>query len=151
MFRRCAAGLASAGLAGYHRLTFSSDDAKYSPPIALVTGAGGTLGGAAVRVLVQEGYKVVAVDITKDAMDPLVSEMNSGYGDLCVVPVALDVSDPVACAACARSVQTELGTVSVLVNNAGILSRNKCEATTPAEWDRVMSINGKSRRICFRS
>jgi 3-oxoacyl-[acyl-carrier protein] reductase len=31
--------------------------------------------------------------------------------------------------------------VDVLVNNAGILSNNKSEATTPAEWRRVLAAN----------
>lgn len=29
----------------------------------------------------------------------------------------------------------------VLVNNAGILSNNKSQSTTPAEWRKVMSVN----------
>jgi 3-oxoacyl-[acyl-carrier protein] reductase len=94
--------------------------------------------------LVQEGYRVVAVDLSEETMSPLVREINSGYGEECVVPMSLDVSDPVACTACAESVQKEFGTVSVLVNNAGILSRNKCEETSADEWNRVMAVNGMS-------
>ena len=34
-----------------------------------------------------------------------------------------------------------LGPVDILVNNAGILSNDKAEATTDAEWRRVMAVN----------
>ena len=34
-----------------------------------------------------------------------------------------------------------IGQVDVLVNNAGILSNNKVEATTPEEWHKVLAAN----------
>jgi len=87
---------------------------------AVVTGAAGTMGRAVVKALAADGLEVVGLDV-KPARG-------------CV---ACDISDPAAVAKTLRGV----GRVDVLVNNAGILSNNKSEATTPEEWRRVLAAN----------
>ncbi|HEX5093241.1 MAG TPA: SDR family NAD(P)-dependent oxidoreductase [Burkholderiales bacterium] len=88
--------------------------------VAVVTGAAGTMGKAVVKALVADGLRVVGLDV------------RAAKG--CVV---CDISDP---AAVAQTVK-RIGRVDVLVNNAGILSNNKSEATTPEEWRRVLAAN----------
>ena len=39
------------------------------------------------------------------------------------------------------AMRAEFGPISVLVNNAGILSNNKVVETTPEEWRRILSVN----------
>jgi len=85
---------------------------------ALVTGAAGPMGRAVVSALKEDGLKVVGLDITGDC-------------------VRCDVSD----AAAVRNTIQDIGQVDVLVNNAGILSNNKAEATTPEEWRKVFAAN----------
>jgi len=87
---------------------------------AVVTGAAGTIGRVVVKALAADGLEVVGLDV-KPARG-------------CV---ACDISDPAAVAKTLRGV----GRVDVLVNNAGILSNNKSEATTPEEWRRVLAAN----------
>ena len=104
--------------------------------VALVTGAGGTMGRAAVRVLVEDGCRVAAIDVNAESLTALQAE----YGDaLC--GVACDISDPAAVGAAHARVVAALGAVDVLVNNAGILSNHKLEATSLAEWRSVMGAN----------
>lgn len=86
----------------------------------MVTGAAGTMGRAVARALAADGLRVVGLDV-KAAAGCL----------LC------DIADPAAVAKVIRGV----GRVDVLVNNAGILSNNKAEATTPEEWRRVLAAN----------
>ena len=69
-------------------------------------------------------------------MRPLVA----ANGDA-VLAVACDISDPAAVAAAHAHVVGALGEVDVLVNNAGILSNNKIEATGVDEWRRVLGAN----------
>jgi 3-oxoacyl-[acyl-carrier protein] reductase len=87
--------------------------------VALVTGAAGTMGRSVVSSLKEDGLEVIGVDLK---------------GDDCL---HCDISDPKAVAKLIR----EVGRVDVLVNNAGILSNNKSEATTPEEWRKVLASN----------
>jgi 3-oxoacyl-[acyl-carrier protein] reductase len=85
---------------------------------ALVTGAAGTMGRAVVAFLKEDGLNVVGLDVKGDCRH-------------------CDISD----AAAVNKAIREIGQVDVLVNNAGILSNNKAEATTPDEWRKVLAAN----------
>ena len=87
---------------------------------AVVTGAAGTMGRAVVKALAADGLRVVGLDV-RPAKGCLVC----------------DISDPMAVAKAMRGI----GRVDVLVNNAGILSNSKSEATSPEEWRRVLAAN----------
>ena len=103
---------------------------------ALVTGAGGTMGRAVVRALIDDGCRVALIDLNMAAMEPLQTE----YGGR-VHAVTCNIADPAQVQAAHAAVLEALGPVDVLVNNAGILSNNKLEATTTEEWRRVMGAN----------
>ena len=111
-------------------------EAPLEGKVAVVTGAGGTMGRAVVEALLDDGCRVAAIDIHPDSMRPLVA----ANGDA-VLAVACDISDPAAVAAAHAQVVGALGEVDILVNNAGILSNNKIEATDVAEWRRVLGAN----------
>lgn len=103
---------------------------------ALVTGAAGTMGLAATRFLLEDGARVAMVDLDAGRMHELA---RGWHGEL--VFVAADISDAKAVAAAHARIATEFGAVDILVNNAGILSNNKLEATSEAEWRRVLGVN----------
>jgi 3-oxoacyl-[acyl-carrier protein] reductase len=84
---------------------------------AVVTGAAGTMGRAVVRFLEEDGLKVYGLDLRGDFV--------------------CDITDPNAVKAAVR----RIGEVDVLINNAGVLSSNKAEATTPEEWRKVLAAN----------
>ncbi len=104
--------------------------------VALVTGAGGTMGRAVVRGLIDDGCRVALIDVNPDSLASLESE----YGDR-VCAETCDISDADAVAKAHSRIVQRLGPVDILVNNAGILSNNKIEATGAAEWKRVMGVN----------
>jgi 3-oxoacyl-[acyl-carrier protein] reductase len=93
---------------------------KLKGKTAVVTGAAGTMGRAVVKALAADGLRVVGLDVKP-----------SRGGVVC------DISDPAAVAQAVRAI----GRVDVLVNNAGILSNNKSETTTPEEWRKVLAAN----------
>jgi len=104
--------------------------------VALVTGAGGTMGRAVVQALRADGCRVAMIDLNAVSMDGLARE----HGDH-VMPLACDIGDPQAVKAAHERVVTRFGAVDILVNNAGILSNHKVEATTHGEWRAVMAAN----------
>lgn len=103
---------------------------------ALVTGAGGGIGAAVVAALAEAGARVVAFDRDRAALDRLAA----AHGPACD-PVEADLGDAVALRAAAAAVLGRHGRIDVLVNNAGILSNHKLDATTLDEWHRLMAIN----------
>ena len=111
-------------------------DPSLDGKVALVTGAGGTMGRAVVHALRADGCRVAMIDLNPAAMDALALE----YGDA-VFALSCDIGDLAAVRDAHERVVQRFGAIDVLVNNAGILSNNKIEATDLAEWRRVMSAN----------
>jgi len=87
---------------------------------AVVTGAAGTMGRAVVSFLREDGLRVVGIDLRR-----------TETSEVC------DITSPEQ----VREFVKAVGHVDVLVNNAGILSNNKAEATTPEEWRKVLAAN----------
>jgi 3-oxoacyl-[acyl-carrier protein] reductase len=104
--------------------------------VALVTGAGGTMGRAVVEMLLGEGCRVAMVDIREDTMAEQVSAAAGAARAF-----ACDISDPAAVRDAHAAVIGAFGPVDILVNNAGILSNHKVEATGLDEWRRVLGAN----------
>lgn len=103
--------------------------------VAVVTGAAGTMGMATARRLAADNYKVALLDIAADRLEALSKELKGSLA------IAGDISQPEKVTAAVGQIEQKLGPVSVLVNNAGILSNNKSAETTPEEWRRVLGVN----------
>src|SRR5450631_4605585 len=85
--------------------------------VALVTGAGGGLGGAIASALAQEGAIVVGLDINDEALAATrdsITERGNRF-----TPIVADLSAPDATAAAVDEIERLHGPVSVLVNNTG--------------------------------
>jgi 3-oxoacyl-[acyl-carrier protein] reductase len=102
----------------------------------VVTGAAGAMGMAVVRAMLEEGAQVALVDVDALRLDSVVRFLRGS-----AVAVPCDVSDPAAVRGAHQQVEKALGPVDVLVNNAGVLSNAKSEATDDSEWRRVMAVN----------
>jgi len=103
--------------------------------VALVTG--GTRGiGAAISIALKEaGYKVAA---NYGGNDEAAEKFKAGSG----IPVyKWDVSDFEACKAGVARVEADLGTVEVLVNNAGITRDTTLHKMTSEQWQAVIRTN----------
>lgn len=113
-----------------------------SKRVALVTGGTGGLGTAICRRLVSEGYVVVAGynsggdhDKAKAWQDEQLAagfDIHISFGD---------VRDFDSCGRCIDDVQTRLGPVDVLVNNAGITRDSTLRKMTKEQWDAVLVSN----------
>jgi len=109
---------------------------------ALVTGAGGGLGGATVTALLDEGCTVIACDL-----DPAV--IRERQADPAFAPVdwrPLDVGDEAA----VRALAAQTPRLDILVNCAGVLKRGE-EAFDEEGFDWVVDINLHGTLRCCRA
>lgn len=104
--------------------------------LALLTGAAGVLGSETARGLAADGYRVIMVDLDSKQLEALAQEIGRG-----AYPLALDVADPQMVAEACATIRRELGQVSVLVNNAGVLSNHKAAETANDEWRHILAVN----------
>jgi NAD(P)-dependent dehydrogenase (short-subunit alcohol dehydrogenase family) len=105
--------------------------------LALITGAGSGLGEGIARAMADHGAQVILADVNEAGASRVAASIG---GD--AAHYTLDVSDRAACDALAATVRRDIGAVSVLVNNAGIIRRGKIDApNTRADWDATMAVN----------
>ncbi|MGD1876163.1 MAG: SDR family NAD(P)-dependent oxidoreductase [Kiloniellaceae bacterium] len=108
---------------------------------AIVTGASSGLGHRAARLLAAAGAKVA---IAARRLEPLVElQKQIAARDGRAIPLRLDVGDAASVADCVRAAETELGPISILVNNAGVADSKAALDVSEADWDRVMDTNLK--------
>lgn len=85
----------------------------------LITGAAGGLGRTLARHFAAEGCELVLTDLQEEALDEVQAELEA-LGTRCRAYV-LDVTDEAAIHDVRRRVHEDLGTIDVLVNNAGVV------------------------------
>jgi NAD(P)-dependent dehydrogenase (short-subunit alcohol dehydrogenase family) len=116
-----------------------------APPVlhgrlALVTGGGQGNGRAIARGLAQAGARVVVTDLNPQTAAAVAEEIRQGGGQ--AWGYRLDVTDAAACDALAVQVQTDVGLVDLLVNNAGIIIREGLDSpNVTANLQRSMDVN----------
>jgi 3-oxoacyl-[acyl-carrier protein] reductase len=102
----------------------------------VVTGAAGVMGLAVVRAMHEDGAQVALVDVDAMRLDGMIRFLRGA-----TLAVPCDVSDSSAVKQAHLQIEKMLGPVDVLVNNAGILSNDKAEATQDSDWRRVLAVN----------
>ncbi|MET7508688.1 SDR family NAD(P)-dependent oxidoreductase [Streptomyces albidoflavus] len=106
---------------------------------AFVTGAASGIGLGIARALAAGGAKVALVDLEGPGLTAAAEELRAAGGS--VAAVALDVGAEDRWAEAADRAEAALGPVSILVNNAGIVSSAPLVETTPKEWRRHFRVN----------
>lgn len=89
--------------------------------VAVVTGAAQGNGAAIARGLAACGATVAVADVNRAGAERVAGEIVDAGGT--AASFVLDVTDRSACVAFAAAVEAQLGSVSILVNNAGITRR----------------------------
>jgi NAD(P)-dependent dehydrogenase (short-subunit alcohol dehydrogenase family) len=117
--------------------------------VGLVTGAGSRegssasflgIGAATAIALAAAGASVAVVDIEEAAIDRTLGLAGEVAERL--LPVVADVTDEGACRAAVERTATELGALSILVNNVGTTGDGaRVAASTLPGWNAVMAIN----------
>lgn len=107
--------------------------------VALVTGASSGLGERFAQVLAANGAKVVLAARRVDRLEALVGKIRADGGE--AIAVELDVADQTAIAPAFDVAEAAFGTVTILVNNAGIDGSSAPLDMTPEQWRKVMAVN----------
>lgn len=108
---------------------------KHDGKIAAVTGAASGNGLAIAQKLREEGATVVALDRDEAALERLVAQ----HPDM--IPVVMDVADKASVDAGMTEIESKLGRLDTLVNNAGIVKGSNFDDLDVAEWDQVFAVN----------
>lgn len=103
---------------------------------AVVTGAAKGLGLAVAKMLIKKDFAVVMADVDSKGLDRAISEIG---GD--IVPMVVDISDYQSVVNSFNALDGKISPISILINNAGIISFPKLSELSPEEWKRVLSIN----------
>lgn len=110
--------------------------------VAMVTGAGGGLGGGIARALGSAGAHVVCADIDGDAADSTASSIVDAGGS--AEGAALDVTDKEAFDAVVDAAASAAGRLDVMANVAGIAGRSQLIVDlTEDAFDQMFSVHFK--------
>jgi NAD(P)-dependent dehydrogenase (short-subunit alcohol dehydrogenase family) len=117
--------------------------------VALITGAAGGMGAAHARALAREGAAVAIADIAGEAGEKLVTELRSAGAEASYHDH--DVTDSAAWRALVSAVEGAHGTISVLVNNAGVQVRSAGIEAGDDEWAMVTAVNQRGVFLGMRA
>lgn len=109
-------------------------------PTALVTGGARRLGATIVRALAEEGFRVgFSYRRSAAEAEQLVDELEAG--NLNAAGFECDLREASECAALVETVEADLGPVSLLVNNAGVIHEAGVDSAGADDFDATMAVN----------
>ncbi len=109
--------------------------------VAAITGAGAGMGRAHALLLAERGAAIVVQDIVADAAQATAEQVRAAGGTAHVA--VCDVADRTAIMHALQAAERALGSIDVLVNNAGIGGEPTLEETTEADFDRTFAVHVK--------
>ena len=107
--------------------------------VALVTGASSGLGARFAELLAENGASVVLVARRAERLTALQAQIEKAGGK--AIAVAADVRDRTAMAKAFDAAEEAFGTVTILVNNAGVAHAGRAVEMAEEEWRRIVSTN----------
>ena len=107
--------------------------------VVLVTGATGGIGKSIVNKYSRQGFTLAIADKDEEQANKLVHEINHGNGKAMAFPG--DLLDQNYCDSLANEVQKKLGSIDILINNAGLMRRGDITQTSDEDYDLSMKIN----------
>ena len=116
--------------------------------VALVTGGAQGIGAAIAARLAADGAKVGVLDLQKDAAQATVEQI-TGIGGTAIA-LGADVSKADQVQAAVDALVAEYGSLSILVNNAGVLRDNLLFKMTEDDWTMVMDVHLRGAFLCSK-
>jgi len=115
---------------------------RFRDKIVVVTGAGRGIGQAVAAAFAREGAKVAVLSRNEQSCGQSAAAINEECPEA-ARSYAVDVSDHEAMQECGRQIIADLGSVNILVNNAGITRDGLLLRMSDEDWDAVLDTNLK--------
>lgn len=112
----------------------------FKDKVVVITGAGSGIGRALAQAFAAQGARLALNDVSQSGLDTTINSLNIDKER--VLSKVFDVSEEANFEQFAEEVIEKFGVVDVVINNAGIASKNEfIEDMDKAEFDRLMNIN----------
>jgi NAD(P)-dependent dehydrogenase (short-subunit alcohol dehydrogenase family) len=107
--------------------------------VALITGASGGIGAAVARKFMQQGLLLALADQSEPLLQTLLDEAKSlGIN---AMAFAGDLTDTDYCDGLPQQVQSAMGSLDVLINNAGLMRRGPITEASDDDFSLSMAVN----------
>jgi NAD(P)-dependent dehydrogenase (short-subunit alcohol dehydrogenase family) len=116
--------------------------------VALVTGASSGIGRHFAELLAAAGAKVALAARRVDLLAEVSRDIAATGGES--LPISLDVTRSDSVVAAVAKAESELGPLTILVNNAGVVVSKPLFEHTEADWDHVVDTNLKGAWLAAR-
>ncbi|MCL7749606.1 SDR family NAD(P)-dependent oxidoreductase [Halalkalibacter alkaliphilus] len=110
----------------------------------IITGATGGIGRATASRFAQEGANLMLIDVNKEKLVELKSQIETKYKRIETQTLALDISAEESWGAIYNKFFEDFDKVDVLVNNAGIGGQEGLLETSMERWESFININLRS-------
>lgn len=108
--------------------------------VAVVSGGGGEIGGAAARRFAREGAGVLVTDVSLDKAWAVVEQIAQAGGR--AAALAVDVGQAAQCEAAAREAVARFGKLTILLNTAvAVTPDGTVETLSLADWEEALKVN----------
>lgn len=113
--------------------------------VAIVTGAAAGIGAACAKRLAADGLAIGVLDLDSDRCAKTVDEIIAAGGN--ALALGADISKRRQVRDAVNYCQSQLGPVTVLVNNAAVTDFTSFEDLSDEVWDRVFAVNARGTFI----